>query len=183
MKRKCFHFEACGWRQLREETEVMREDRNMELSSRGMEGEWCGMMERVWGRKRKTEKGNEWWGSKEQMEKKGWKWKREDSRQNLLQWIELLADLCGVVVIIVHEPKEMGRREQCDAQAWACVYLCMHCSALLFSLSTLPMSPPKQTNFWIWQNPRLSWGNIHQHPHYTFPKSIYLALLVERRED
>lgn len=65
----------------------------------------------------------------------------------------------------------------------ACVYLCMHCSALLFSLSTLPLSPPKQTNFWIWQNPRLWWGNIHQHPQYIFPKSIYLALLVERRED
>lgn len=122
----------------------MREDRNMELSTRGRrESDGEGVRT-----KGKTEKETEWWGSKERKEQRGWKWKRKDSRQNLLQWIELHADLWAVLGIIIHQPEWMGRLNQSDASEVVCVCLCMYWGTLIL---TRLVCPQKQTDFCLEQ--------------------------------
>lgn len=102
MRRKCFHFEACRWRQLREKREVMREDRNMELSVRGkkavMEGWWRGCEDGKGKLRRGVSDGAQRSKGREEDESE----KGEDGRKNLPQWIELLADLCGVVSLYIN---------------------------------------------------------------------------------
>lgn len=78
--------------------------------------------------------------------------KREDSRQKLLQWMELHADLCGVVGMIVHQPEWIWRLEQRDTCGLVCVYPHKYSGTLLFSLHMLLISSPKQTDFWVWEN-------------------------------
>lgn len=59
----------------------------------------------------------------------------------------LLADLCGVVGIIIHQREAVKRLKQCDASGVVCIYRCMYRAILSFSVLTPFLPPPKQTDF------------------------------------
>lgn len=176
---KCFLFKAHRWWQLKEESEVIRQDRNMELSSRGRRESDGRMMERVWGRKGKTEKGNEWWVLKEQKEKRRWKYKKGGRQQAKSGPMNLAA--CRFMWCCGYHYTSTGGDSSNVMPLGLCVFIGVRIAPYFYSRSS-HCSCLFQSKLSLIEHTHLWWGNIHPHPHCIFTKPICLAPLVERRE-